>query len=86
VVLRDAGVLVVEVGAQEAMTWAPPVEVEITWDDGTTTRVGVIAGRSTRAGAVPAGAGVRLALDVADARAMASVAFDAGGERWIVVC
>jgi Ca-activated chloride channel family protein len=86
VVLRDAGVLVVEIGAQEAMTWSLPVEAEITWDDGTTTRVGVVAERSTHAGAVPPGAGVRLALDVADARAMASVAFDAGGERWIVAC
>jgi Ca-activated chloride channel family protein len=85
VVARDAQGLVVELDFPEALAWALPAEVEITWDDGTTSPAMVLADRSSAPGAVQAGASVRLAIDAPDARAPRVVSFDLGGESWVVM-
>jgi Ca-activated chloride channel family protein len=83
-VLRNAQGFVVELMLSESLAWALPAHVEITWDDGTTTRAAVNLGRSSGPGPVQAGASVRLAFDSTDSRAPRSLAFELGGERWVV--
>jgi Ca-activated chloride channel family protein len=85
-VLRDARGLVVELLLSDSLAWAPPAHVEITWDDGTITRVAVTLDRSSAPGVVLAGASVRLALDSTDARAPRTLTFELGGERCVVTC
>lgn len=81
---RDSTTAVVEITLHEALDWAPPDGVAVTWADGTTTEVAVLTDRSTRAQRAAAGAAVKLALAITDARAIASIAFDRGGEHWTV--
>jgi Ca-activated chloride channel family protein len=81
---RDATTAIVEIALPEALDWAPPDRVTVTWADGTATEVAVVADHTTRALRVAAGASVKLAFAPADARAIASIAFEHGGEHWVV--
>ncbi len=85
VVLRAADAIVVELTTAEGVTWTLPANVTITWNDGTTETVRLDAARSTRPGPVPAGASIRLALEAHDPRAVTSLTFEVGSERWTVV-
>jgi len=69
----------------EAAQLTLPADVEITWDDGTTSRLAVLAERSTSPGHVAALASVRLAVATEDTRQVARAMFQVGGERWTVV-
>jgi hypothetical protein len=84
IVWQSDKLAIVEIVLSEAIDWSPPRRVAITWGDGTTTEAPVLADHSTRPLRAAAGASVKVALDVADARAIASLAFDHGEEHWTV--
>ena len=65
IVLQKSSEVVIEVEVSgEALEWDPDCRVEITLADGRVLQVGVIAARSTRAGRLPEGTSLRLALPV----------------------
>ena len=80
----DAGVIL-ELSIAQATAWAPPSEVSVVWDDGTSGTATVAIERSTRAGDVAAGTLVRLVVDTTDARTIASLSFELAGTTWNVV-
>jgi hypothetical protein len=82
---RDRGATVLELTFAEATTWSLPADVEITWDDGTTTRAVVLPERSTSPAHVAALASVRLAVASEDKRTITDVRLEVAGERWSVV-
>lgn len=84
VVARDAASVVVEIAVADAVDWRPPARVTVTWADGSTTEVAVLAERSTRPLRTSPATSLRLALAVADTRAIASLAFEQAGQPWVV--
>jgi Ca-activated chloride channel family protein len=85
VVARTSDGFVIEVAVADALDWSPPARVEITWADGTVTDASVAAERTTRATRLSAGISVRLAVAAAaGASSPVALAFEHGGERWIV--
>jgi Ca-activated chloride channel family protein len=85
VVLRDGQAIVIVLTVAQATQWTVPADVEMTWDDGTTVRASVLAERSTAPGDVAALASVRLAIAARDARTIARIRLEIGGEPWTVV-